>query len=138
MCAFWGDVFKEVLSRFKSRIGLVLIGGWLWRERRDNSHIGRATTQGKCALIIQEVTQGDHSTEGPGIPAASKPYGEGFPPFLTPSSFIALRGLEYPQPQNLMGGGFPPFLTPSSFITTPHQRVPSRFPFSETFLNPME
>ena len=48
MCAFWGDVFKEVLSRFKSRIRLVLIRGRLWRERRDNSHVGRAMALKVC------------------------------------------------------------------------------------------
>jgi hypothetical protein len=41
MSAFWGDIFKEVLSCFKSRVWLILIRGWLWRGRKHGYHIGR-------------------------------------------------------------------------------------------------
>lgn len=29
VCAFWGDIFKEVLGGFKGRVRLILIGGRL-------------------------------------------------------------------------------------------------------------
>lgn len=69
MCAFWGDVFKEVLSGFKGRVGLILIGGRLCGRvvGRDStiSFLTQSNDGGGEGRTKNEVIQEGWRTEAP-------------------------------------------------------------------------